>query len=239
MLARRRQLARLERLAGPVIEHLSVAGARREREIATRIYRDALIHAANFSLIVLFGDPQINEPLSSAWERCCNSDSPKLHNPRLKKCMLAGFGDPFELQMAYFSAQHFRELVMPHLPGADEREKFARIFADAPLWLVWFTWADATMEALQLPPRDRSEICQFARSRENFCKWPALPSGVFERAPRTESKPKKADELWSEPADVRETSGDVDTLWDNLADIVGPRCGLLEWKYRFPEKFVK
>jgi len=75
-LARRRQMARLERLAAPIIEHINFAGAQHEQEIATRIYQDALIHAANFSLIALFGDPQINEPLSSAWERCCKSTRP-------------------------------------------------------------------------------------------------------------------------------------------------------------------
>ena len=66
-------MARLERLAAPLLEQINLAGELREHEIGARIYRDALIHAANFSLIVLFGDPQIEEPVSRAWERCCKS----------------------------------------------------------------------------------------------------------------------------------------------------------------------
>jgi len=104
---------------------------------------------------------------------------------------------------------------MPHLPGADEKEKFAPIFDNAPLWLVWFTWADATMEALELPPRDRSEICRFRRSRDDFFKCPALPSGIFENTPISEA----------EVAERQRTSEEADVLWDELADEIAPVAG--------------
>jgi hypothetical protein len=170
--ARRRHMARLERLAAPLLEQISLAGEQLEDEIGARIYGDALIHAANFSLIVLFGDPQIDEPVSSAWERCCKSGSPlfdKFSNAK----RLKDFGSPFD-HGARRCAQYFRECAMPHLPGANDKEKFAPIFAGAPLWLLWFSWADATMAALDLPPRDRSDICKFLRSKDNFFGWPAF-----------------------------------------------------------------
>jgi hypothetical protein len=62
-VARRRQMDRLERLAAPRIEQINVAREQRELEILRIIYHDADIHAANFSLIVLFGEPQIDQPL--------------------------------------------------------------------------------------------------------------------------------------------------------------------------------
>ena len=221
--ARRRHMARLERLAAPLLEQISVAD-----EHGARVYGDALIHAANFSLIVLFGNPQIDEPVSVAWERCCKSDSPMLFNKFSNTNRLKDFGSPFD-HRARWCAQYFRERVMPQLPGANDKEKFAPIFAGAPLWLLWFTWADATMAALDLPPRDHPDIRNFLRSKDNFFRWPALPSGKFENIQMSDIEiaehARKAEERYA--------------LWDELADEIGPRRGLLELKYRYPERFVK
>jgi hypothetical protein len=65
-VARRRQLDRLEKLAAPRMEQIRVAREQRELEILRQIYRDADIHAANLSLIILLGDPGIEEPLYQA-----------------------------------------------------------------------------------------------------------------------------------------------------------------------------
>jgi hypothetical protein len=113
---------------------------------------------------------------------------------------------------------------MPQLAGATKQEKFATIFLDAPLWLLWFTWADATMEALDLPPRDRSAICRFRRSQDDFFRWPMLPSGKFENIQMSDT----------EIAQRAQEAEEAFALWDSLADEIGPRCGLLELKYRFP-----
>jgi hypothetical protein len=45
-VARRRQMARLEKLAAPRIEQIRVEKAQLQQKVATRIYDDALIHAA-------------------------------------------------------------------------------------------------------------------------------------------------------------------------------------------------
>ena len=54
-----RQLARLEKLAQPYIQQ------RWEEEASV-----AFIHVANISLLILYGNPKIDEPLPNAWKRC-------------------------------------------------------------------------------------------------------------------------------------------------------------------------
>jgi hypothetical protein len=209
-VARRRQMARLEKLAAPRIEQIRVAKAQLEQKVATGIYNDALMHAANLSLIILFGDPQIDQPLSNAWERCCSSASPLLLNNT--KNDLKDRGPPFDQDKAHYSADYFRALVMPQLAGATEQEKFAPIFRDAPLWLLWFTWADITMEALEIPPSDRAAVCRFRRSPDDFQRWPLLPSGKFENIQMSD-------------ADIAELARRAEAA-PELRDI-----GLLEWKF--------
>jgi hypothetical protein len=228
-LARRRQMARLERLAAPRMEQIRVAKEQRELEILRLIYRDANIHAANLSLIILFGDPRIEEPLSSAWERCCNSRFPELLHDISKENVLSYLGPPFDRRGADLSAHVFQRRVMPNLPGANVQEKFALIFDRAPLWLIWFTWADATMEVLDLPRSDCSAIWKFRRSENDFFRWPVLPTGKFENIQMSDI----------EIAERRRKAEEGYALWDSLADEIGPRCGLLELKYRYPERFVK
>jgi hypothetical protein len=206
-VARRRQMARLEKLAAPRIEQIRVAKAQLEQKVATRIYDDALMHAANLSLIILFGDPQIDQPLSNAWGRCCDSASPLLKENDLKH-----WGPPFDPSNALYSAMYFRNIVIPQLSGATEQEKFASIFRDAPLWLLWFTWADITMEALEIPPSDRAAVCRFRRSPDDFQRWPLLPSGKFENIQMSD-------------ADIAELARRAEAA-PELRDI-----GLLEWKF--------
>jgi hypothetical protein len=162
-------------------------------------------------LIILFGDPQIDQPLSNAWERCCDSASPLLLNRT--KNDLKDRGHPFDRDKARWSAWYFRDLVMPQLAGATEQEKFAPIFRDAPLWLLWFVWADITMEALEIAPRDRAAVCRFRRSGDDFRRWPLLPSGKFENIQMSDA----------EIAELARKAKATPTLRG---------IGLLEWKYR-------
>jgi hypothetical protein len=212
-VARRRQMARLEKLAAPRIEQIRVAKAQLEQKVAIRIYDDALMHAANLSLIILFGDPQIDQPLSNAWERCCHSASPLLLNSKVKENNLKNWGPPFDQDKAHYSAMCFRDIVMPQLAAPTEQEKFATIFRDAPLWLLWFTWADITMEALEIPPRDRAAVCRFRRPQDDFRRWPLLPSGKFENIQMSD-------------AEIAELARKAKAM-PKLRGI-----GLLEWKYR-------
>ena len=72
----------------------------------------ALAHAVNLSVLIAYGDPKIDEPLSSAWQRCGN-------NPANPDGPLALARPPFN-EAAAETAVIFRELLIPGLPGVDE-----------------------------------------------------------------------------------------------------------------------
>lgn len=72
---------------------------------------------------------------------------------------------------------------MSSFPGLDERQKLDRVFAAAPPWLLWFTFADYTAALLGLTLPDLSDVSQFMRSKQNFDLWWGLPRGEFEEAP--------------------------------------------------------
>jgi hypothetical protein len=73
--------------------------------------------------------------------------------------------------------------VIDHFHGNDEREKLNLIFASAPAWLIWFTFADYTAKLLNLALPDMSRMISVARTRTHFDLWWGLPRGVFENCP--------------------------------------------------------
>jgi hypothetical protein len=170
-------MAELRRLAKPLLADAERARNQREFELLDRAKSDAHAHAAHFSLIAAFGRPDIAEPLSEAWLRCRNSDAPGLS--ALKDApYLTPFDDTLSLRVI---ADLFTRDVLPHLPGADEKEKFNRIFETAPPWLIRFTDAHWTALLLDLKLPNISEVRRYKRTRNYFIeKWPLLPSGVFE-----------------------------------------------------------
>ena len=66
--ARYRQIARLEKLAQPYIQRQQQI--EQERRL---IPHDAASHAAILAFVIRYGDPEIGEPLSCAWERFINT----------------------------------------------------------------------------------------------------------------------------------------------------------------------
>ena len=76
-----------------------------------------------------------------------------------------------------------RHFVISSIPGSDEKQKLDRVFAAAPPWLVWFTFADYTAALLGLRLPDLSDVSQFVRSKQNFDLWWGLPRGAFEKTP--------------------------------------------------------
>ena len=160
--ARRQRLARLEKM---YIERV-----RQFNDLADAVLAEqALAHAVNLSVLIVYGDPKIDEPLSSAWQRCGN-------NPANPDGLLALARPPFN-KAAAETAVIFRELLIPSLPGADEKEKLDAVFASAPPWLIWFTFGDFTADTLGLRLPDLSSVTRFARPQAIFDRWPALPSG--------------------------------------------------------------
>jgi len=206
-LARRRQMDRLERLAAPLIEPIQIANGQHYAAIANSRVDNAIVHAANLSLIILYGRPKIQEPLSVAWQRCLESTAPELGEEFKIKTNSYGF-NPFEEFGAKWISDYFRREILSKRPGNNEQEKFDAIFASAPLWLLWFTWADVTVGCLQLEEArariwpivaevlicifyhmtpDSRELSSYDRSVEILYHQPALPSGKFKKAPWSDS----------------------------------------------------
>ena len=198
---RLRQIARLEELAQPYIE--------RRRQIEKEwqwIPRGAAAHAAVLAFVIRYGDPKIGEPLSCAWERFISTDVWKEHCDKLEAMELEHLDDerkeyddktPSGNRFA-FKALSYRQCNSPHsrdgamirgrflrheliarFSGATEKEKLERVFASAPPWLIWFTFADYTAELLGLSQPDLSSVAGFARSKADFDNWYGVPSGAF------------------------------------------------------------
>jgi hypothetical protein len=176
--ARRRQVARLEQLAKPILE--------RKREGDARIFEfmksEASIRIACLSLIILYGEPRIDEPLTIAWDRCAQSAA-------WRSCLerhpdFGGYGrfeermSPFFSLGASYIAKYFRKYFLPELPGVDEKEKFDNIFVVAPPWFIWFTFVDvyAALFGIKLP--DLSGVNRYVRNTSSVCG--NLPKGPFE-----------------------------------------------------------
>jgi hypothetical protein len=168
MLARRRQMARLEALAAPYFERILQKWEENPQNLLTpRTPSNALIHAFNFSLVLLYGKPKINEPLLKAWERCVQSRAPQLSCERFQK--IVKYENPFDNDIfAEHVARYFRENLLTTIPGGNELEKLEDIFASAPHWYIWFTWAPLTAKALNLKLPDISGFHPFQLSPESY-----------------------------------------------------------------------
>jgi hypothetical protein len=174
-----RQIARLEKLAQPYIQWKRQGQASIERVLRN----DASLIIANLALLILYGNPKIDEPLLAAWERCresaawqsCREKHGGFDEYRREK------GTPFDDLGASFIASYFRRYFIPELPGANETDKLNdAIFELAPPWLLWFTHGDVFGKILGLKLPDFSSVNRFARGKINFCE---LPEGPFECHP--------------------------------------------------------
>jgi hypothetical protein len=173
--SRLRQVARLEKRAVPYIKLMQ---EKREKSAASLRER-AFVILANLSLLILFGDPRMGEPLSCAWLRCLESPTWKAcrekHPDYIGQCG-HDEGSPFDRWSAGLIAQYFRKYFLPELPGADETEKLNAVLAKAPAWLLWFTHGEVCGSVFGLKMPDFSSKSRFARPRI-FSK---LPDGPFE-----------------------------------------------------------
>jgi hypothetical protein len=181
--ARFRQTARLERLAESYFRPKEEADSRFEEIV--RNY--AFIKSANLSALILYGDPQIDEPLSFAWRRCLESAEWQKRREKYGGWDEYGrdsCGDPFDFG-ATGIAEYFRKYFLPDLAGGDEVEKFSLIFKKAPPWLLWFTYGDVNARILGIKLLDLSTVKQFIRDPRNF-RTDNLPPGPFECRLRTD-----------------------------------------------------
>ena len=182
---RLRQVSRLENLARHYVER----GRQDRAEEQERVRKDAFVHVANLALLILYGNPKIDEPLRTAWERC--RESAAWRSCREKHGGFDEYGreqtTPFDHLGAEQIAKYFRVYLLPDLPGADETEKLNAIFEIAEPWLLWFTYGDvwASIFGLKLP--DLSGVTRFARGEFLLLKLTdgpfechSLPDGVYD-----------------------------------------------------------
>jgi len=172
-----RQIARLQRLAEPYLKQKEQDDRKWELTI-----RGAVQHAAVLAFLIRYGDPRLDESLSSACERCAASTAWKelreefnsfiLNQPEFK---------PYSSDAVSIMGDPVRHFVIASFPGADEKAKLKAAFIAAPPWLLWFTFADYTAKLLGLTLPDLSKVSCFTRSKANFDVWWGLPTGEFER----------------------------------------------------------
>jgi hypothetical protein len=134
--------------------------------------KQAIVHAANLAVFIMYGEPKIAEPVTAAWQRI-----------RQKTDRLADPCNPFNKRWAFFMSIIVRQEIIPNLPGDSEKEKLDAIFASAPPWLIWFAHGDFTADVLGLKLPDLAPVRKFVRAQEFVDIWPALPRGAFECTP--------------------------------------------------------
>jgi hypothetical protein len=195
-----RRIARLEKLARPYIQRKQQI----EKEWQS-IPNHAAEHAAVLAFVIRYGDPKIGEPLSCAWERFINThvwkeycdkweamelehlgdEWKKKHGDKTPPGNLSFFisrayqGSPYDRNGVFLRGMYLRRELIARFSGATEKEKLEQVFASAPPWLIWFTFADYTAELLGLSLPDLSSVAGFARSKADFDNWYGLPSGAF------------------------------------------------------------
>ena len=176
--ARFRQIARLEKLAQPFIKRKGDEDQQWDLTVW-----GAAHHAAVLAFLVRYGEPQIDEPLSRACERCAASTAWNQCCQEFKWWLQQYSGEngfrPHSRDAVNIMGQPLRHFVIASFPGADEKQKLNTVFTAAPPWLLWFTFADYTAKLLGLTLLDLSNVSCFTRSKIDV--WWGLPTGAFDR----------------------------------------------------------
>ena len=157
-LISRRRLSRLEKRVASVVAERK----RREPEKAAWRRQAALDHATKLVVLILHGDPHIEEPLAIAWNRALGhlglSDTPQALLPYRLRAVVAA------------------------LPGDTENDKFAHVLGSAPRWLLTFCMAciDGFVLGIELP-KSSEPAPEYGRDglRDSIDSWPDLPTGTI------------------------------------------------------------
>jgi hypothetical protein len=157
-LISRRRLSRLEKLVASAVAERK----RREPEKAAWRRQAALDHATKLVTLILYGDPQIEEPLAIAWKRALD---------RL------GLGNAPQEVLPYRL-----RAVVADLPGDTENAKIAGVLNSAPSWLLKFCRAglDCFVLGFELP-KSSKPAPEYGRGglHEARDAWPDLPTGTM------------------------------------------------------------
>jgi hypothetical protein len=104
-------MSRLEKLCAPAIDYVR----RKDNAFEAQLKSDATLHAIGLGALSLYGDPNVDEPLSNAWQRCSERFS-DLQLNQLRRYRAQTFAEEV--------ARIVRQAVMFDLPGSSEHEKF-------------------------------------------------------------------------------------------------------------------
>jgi hypothetical protein len=172
-MSRIRRLTRLESLARVYLHKRQNTYV----PFAKTVRKEFFAYVANLSALILYGNPQIDEPLDFAWRRCLESSEWQARREKYGGWDEYGRerGSPFNSDDAGRIADYFRKYFLPDLPGADEIEKLSAIFRNAPPWLVWFTHGDVKAGYLGIELPDLSGVNGFMRGRMSLFGFPAGP----------------------------------------------------------------
>lgn len=122
-------------------------------------------HATAVAAIVLSGQPKIDEPLVTAWNRA-------LQHYGIKFNAWGGMADQVR------ATEQLGPLI---LKGEESTARFTEIFAEAPIWLMQFTGLamDARLLNFHLPDISRCRLSWGGAGYEDARRWPLLPSGTM------------------------------------------------------------
>jgi len=166
----RRRLSRLEKLVASVVAERK----RREPEKAAWRRQAALGHATKLVVLILHGDPHIEEPLSIAWNRALGhlglSDTPQALLPYRLRAVVAA------------------------LPGDTEIAKFAHVLCSAPRWLLRFCMAslDCFVLGIELPKSSEPAPECGRDGLRDMKSWPDLPTTIGAGRPIPKPNPMRA-----------------------------------------------
>jgi hypothetical protein len=154
----KQRIRKIDRLLAKAEQIVAVERRKREEqlaEFAESLRPQARQHTAAVAAIVLFGKPQIDEPLIHAWERAIQH---------------------LGITIREASDQMYAIIMQ----SANEIERFTEIFSAAPVWLLEFTRMrfDAELLKFGLPRMSDKQVWGEDGLRD-MMRWPLLPLGMM------------------------------------------------------------
>lgn len=148
----------MEAYALPYIQRKLTSNAEKMESFRQRAFG----RIASLCILLLYGDPNIDEPPSEAWRRSLQNEPMKAWRENHPDSDEGNYrnSNPFSNEGAMHVAEYFRQHLMPDLPGASDIEKLNAILKTAPVWLFWFTCADFYGRALGLKIPDVSRMAK-------------------------------------------------------------------------------
>jgi hypothetical protein len=147
---------RLAADAGPFLAALE----RGKREWEDLLPARAEDHLLRIIAVFRYGDPRIDEPLADAYSRALSK---------------LGTNDAA-------APSHVRGILETEPPAGDIKSKISSRIQELPDWLLYFCFANVSMNLLGIHRQRLSESVlelKLAKSDQNV--WPNLPQGVLER----------------------------------------------------------